>query len=79
MPDDAKAFSPFLFFWGRTRDNRAVFGQWEGGAHPTRHVIAPLSEEELQMNVATLGSRPEVLAEDLAGNWSRERDHMNWY
>lgn len=79
VPDDAKAFPPFLFFWGRTRDNRAVFGQWEGGAHPTRHVIAPLSEEELHMNVATLSSRPETMAEDLAGNWSRERDHMLWY
>lgn len=35
--------------------------------HPTGHVIAPFSEEELHMNVATLSARPEAVAEDRAG------------
>ena len=79
VPKDARSFPPFLFHWGRTRDGRTVYGQWDGGERPTRHVIAPLNEEQLAMNVARFGPDPEFLAQEIAGAWTPAKAHMGWY
>ena len=76
IPHDARAFPSFLFSWGRTRDDRAVFGQWDGGPRPVGHVIAPLTEEQLRLNVAAFGPDLEALAEDIASTWTPAREFL---
>ncbi len=80
IPKSVAPFPSFLFYWGKTRDGRAVFGQWDGGERPTRHLISPLTDEQLQMNETSGVIDMEWLAGEIADPlWTTEREHMGWY
>lgn len=78
VPGDCREFPHMLFHWGKTRDGRNVWGEWDGGPAAIAQHVGPLPSAFLRMPVAQGGPDYEMLGEAVRDGWTPLQQYGNY-
>lgn len=75
VPPTHAKFPAFLFHWGKTRDGRNVWGEWEGGDHATAQHVGPLSPKLMSCPVVSYSPYPESIGDAFRDGWTAAQEY----
>jgi hypothetical protein len=76
VPAEHTTFPRFLFHWGKTRDGRNVWGEWDGGESAVAQHIGPLTPAMQRMPVVH-GPDYEMLGQAVADGWTQLEEYAS--